>query len=446
MVEYKVLKFIMFSELDKWDVKRFFTDTITSKYAVVSLADLLLEESEKEKPYNFPDNDFGILGISNDNGMFDAYTEKGRNIKQPYKIVRNDYIAYNPYRINVGSIGIKKNNLQNAYISSAYVVFSTNNRALPDYTYLLMQTHEFNKQIKEHTTGSVRQTLSFENLCHISIPLPPLEVQQSLVRQYHAAMAKAQALAQEACAIQDEADNYILDTLGIETKGEHQEKHTLLHFVKLSSLYNWNVKYAMQGFNPATLLASTKYKSVPLRTVCDINPATQFPKELQTVAFLPMECISDVYGEVIEQKTIAASTKGYTRFKDGDVIFAKITPCMQNGKCAVVKDLTSGYGLGSTEFHVFRAKDDSVLPEYLYCLLRTRHLRTAAINYFTGSSGQQRVNAAFFENLYIPLPSAAIQQEIVSRVNTAKEDARSKRQRAAALQEKAKADFANAVF
>lgn len=127
-----ILKTVPFKNFSRWDVKRFFIKQIKSSYPVLYLSDLLNEENEKKKLSKYPEEEFGILGVSNEVGMFDAYIEKGKNINQPYKIVKNDFIAYNPYRVNVGSIGIKKESLKNTYISNAYVVFSTKKELLPD--------------------------------------------------------------------------------------------------------------------------------------------------------------------------------------------------------------------------------------------------------------------------------------------------------------------------
>ena len=126
-------------------------------------------------------------------------------------------------------------------------------------------------------------------------------------------------------------------------------------------------------------------------------------------------------GEIINRREIAiGKSKGYTRFEENDLLWAKITPCMQNGKCAVVKDLKEGFGMGSTEFHVFRSITNEAKPEYLHSLLRTMRLRKAAMNYFTGSSGQQRVSSEFIENLYIPVPPLSVQEEIVTHINKIK--------------------------
>lgn len=178
----------------------------------------------------------------------------------------------------------------------------------------------------------------------------------------------------------------------------------------------------------------------------EINPLTQIPKEIDKITFLPMECISDISGTVIEKRIIDSKTKGYTKFKDNDVIFAKITPCMQNGKCAVVKALLHGYGMGSTEFHVFRAIKEDVLPEFLHSLLRTTMLRRTAMNYFTGSSGQQRVSSEFIKNLFIPLPPLPVQNEIVEHINQIKAQVKDLRQQAKELREKAKLEFERSVF
>ena len=214
--DFKVLRTEHYKNFDKWDVKRFFIKQVKSQYPVLYLSDLLNEQTQKKKLSNFPEEKFGILGVSNDYGMFDAYTEFGKNIKQPYKIVNNDFIAYNPYRVNVGSIGIKKDKLKNAYISNAYVVFSTKKDVLADYVYMLMHTQKFNKLIRENTTGSVRQTLSFENLCKIGVPVPPISEQKRIVQNYQETITQAESLEKKANDIFCESHSYFDKILEIE--------------------------------------------------------------------------------------------------------------------------------------------------------------------------------------------------------------------------------------
>ena len=94
-----------------------------------------------------------------------------------------------------------------------------------------------------------------------------------------------------------------------------------------------------------------------LGDIVDIDPKNDFAsldKNLE-MSFIPMPCISDEYGEVIKLEAgVNEKSKGYTRFQEGDLIWAKITPCMQNGKSAILKGLKNGYGYGSTEFYAIR--------------------------------------------------------------------------------------------
>lgn len=447
MVEEKsILKTILFHNFSKWDVKQFFKEQIKSSYPITFLSELLNEETEKKKLSKFPNEDFGILGISNEEGMFDAYTEKGKNINQPYKIIKNDFIAYNPYRVNVGSIGIKKEHLKNEYISNAYVVFSTKENLLADYLFLLMHTNKFNQLIRDNTTGSVRQTLSFENLGKIAIPVPSIPEQKAIVQKYQDTINEAEKLEKEAEKADKGIDDFIFLKLGIKEVSLEKNNDFILNTTSFSNLYSWDVKHSILNISPQTLLKSSLYKNIPVQSVFEINPLTQIPKEIDKITFLPMECISDISGTVIEKRIIDSKTKGYTKFKDNDVIFAKITPCMQNGKCAVVKALLHGYGMGSTEFHVFRAIKEDVLPEFLHSLLRTTMLRRTAMNYFTGSSGQQRVSSEFIKNLFIPLPPLPVQNEIVEHINQIKAQVKDLRQQAKELREKAKLEFERSVF
>ena len=263
MVENEsILKTVSFKDFTKWDAKQFFINQIKSSFPVEFLSKLLKEENEKKKLSKFPNEDFGILGISNEEGMFDAYTEKGKNINQPYKIIKNDFIAYNPYRVNVGSIGIKKEHLKNEYISNAYVVFSTKEKLLPDYLFILMHTKKFNKSIKDNTTGSVRQTLSYENLCKIKIPVPPLDVQKSIVQKHKETINMADELDKKADEGKEVIENYLQKCIEIpKINDEIQQK--LLSFSKFSDLTDkWNISPLQSEINEKLRLSKYEMQNV----------------------------------------------------------------------------------------------------------------------------------------------------------------------------------------
>lgn len=146
------------------------------------------------------------------------------------------------------------------------------------------------------------------------------------------------------------------------------------------------------------------------------RPAIVRNNEVLT-SFVPMENVDEVLGAVsrLNSKPYSTVKKGYTYFEDSDVIFAKITPCMQNGKHAVLSGLIDGFGFGSTEFHVIRATE-YVIPEWIHFYLRRKETLNAAIKTFTGTVGQQRVPISFLENLEIPVPPVEKQHQITARL------------------------------
>lgn len=105
--------------------------------------------------------------------------------------------------------------------------------------------------------------------------------------------------------------------------------------------------------------------------------------------------------------------KGYTYFAEGDVPFAKITPCMQNGKHAIARDLLDGIGFGTTEFHVLRP-GEHIIAEWIHFFVRQPSVLLEATEHFTGSVGQQRLPQEYLFHRKIPLPPLAEQQRIAA--------------------------------
>jgi type I restriction enzyme S subunit len=135
------------------------------------------------------------------------------------------------------------------------------------------------------------------------------------------------------------------------------------------------------------------------------------------VTFVPMSAVDDSSGTIArpEVRCLGEVKKGYTYFAENDVIFAKITPCMENGKCAVGRGLRNRLGFGSTEFHVVRSGAEAT-PEWLHHILRSQQVRDDAENAMHGAAGQQRVPIEFLELLEIPVPPLPEQRRIVARV------------------------------
>ncbi len=155
-----------------------------------------------------------------------------------------------------------------------------------------------------------------------------------------------------------------------------------------------------------------------LGEVCAINPkltASEAPAIDAEITFVPMAAVDEVGGTIAQpqRRQYKEVAKGYTAFKDNDVLFAKITPCMQNGKAAIARNLFGGFGFGSTEFHILRP-GAGVLPEWLFGFIRQPSFRSAAEANFTGTAGQQRVPTDYLKRVKIPVPPLADQARIVN--------------------------------
>ena len=156
-----------------------------------------------------------------------------------------------------------------------------------------------------------------------------------------------------------------------------------------------------------------------LKFNCKVNPSNKKHVSNQDIKinFLPMEKVSeDGWYDAESKEEYSKISRGYTYFEDDDVLSAKITPCFENGKSTLVKDLDFGFGFGSTEFHVIRFSKYAI-PEFIFYLLNTHSFRNIGQAFMTGTAGQKRVPTEFVENFPMVTPSIEEQKQIVSYLN-----------------------------
>lgn len=162
------------------------------------------------------------------------------------------------------------------------------------------------------------------------------------------------------------------------------------------------------------------WRWVRLGDVCMINPSrpngfTRLPDASTT--FVPMAAVDGNLGVISkpESRSYSEVSTGYTYFGEADVLFAKITPCMQNGKHAIARNLLDSVGFGSTEFHVIRPSA-LILPEWIHFFIRQPYFLREATSYFVGAVGQQRVPESFLANYGIPLPPLPEQKWVAAKI------------------------------
>ena len=202
--------------------------------------------------------------------------------------------------------------------------------------------------------------------------------------------------------------------------------HLELAILPLSQVKKGNEAFRIDSepFKKSNLSLNSNIEYIKLSQIVTINPSkTEIQKydENLEVTFLSMQNLGNGFVNERDKGAIKYFKGGYTYFAENDILIAKITPCMEHGKCAIATNLTNKIGFGSTEFNVFRVKDSRFLQEFIFCYLNRDNIRKIAADNMIGTSGRQRVPTAFYENLPIPLFPKPFQLEIEKLVKQSHE-------------------------
>ena len=356
-------------------------------------------------------------------------------------IVQKDDIIISLTRPHHGSIAQINESLDGCIASTGFAVLReikdpTLNRT---YLYSVLRSQLCLQQMLQRSSGGNYPAITADQLMRILIPIPQPSIQNHIASFMRSAYSQKKQKEREADVLLDSIDDYVLKELGIERPQQKDNSIQSRIFTTMSG------EVAGQRFDPeiyyqAYSLYTKSYPMERLQNCVLINPTTSFHgyEPDLSITFVPMEKVSAEYGEAdLSPCKVVAEAKGYTRFKDNDLIWAKITPCMENGKSAVVDNLKEGIGCGSTEFHVFRALE-GINIHYIHALLRLKSLRKHAALHFTGSAGQQRVSSEFFKELIIPKPSIEKQTEMADYITNTRNRAKQLQQEADAVVEEAK--------
>jgi len=265
----------------------------------------------------------------------------------------------------------------------AMVVRAKPKMIMHEFLPFFLQSNMFMDRAIEISVGSLSPTINWKTLRVQEFPLPPLEEQKRLAEILWAA--------------DDAAESYESVLLSIERAIDvYSDKNFLLHEArkkKPNIPSGWRA-----GF---------------LNEIAKIDPSMPkgLPDELE-VSFVPMESVNEGGGiSKFETKKLGDVRKGYTYFEENDVLFAKITPCMENGKGAIAESLKNSRAMGSTEYYVFRA----IKPEdtqFIYHLTMSGVFRKRAERWMQGSAGHRRVPKDFFTRRPIVIPDSESRKKI----------------------------------
>lgn len=409
MISRKLLKTVRFYETEQWNVKYFLTTEIASEFPINDIGKHVIHITKKTKLFDQPDKEFKILGISNEKGMFDAYTEFGKNINQPYIYVENGCLAYNPYRINVGSIGLKTDELVNEYISPAYVVFKCKETLLPEYLYFILKTAVFKTLIQDNTTGSVRQTLSYDKLAKIKIPIPPIDTQLILINKYKNKLQKVKKMEEDITVLEKKSDEYLLSSLGVSIENIDQSKGTLIRPFRLKSLSRWDAwtqtnKYTLSKYQ------FSKFSSVVIgKPLYGANEKTV--KSKSDIRYIRITDINED-GSLGDDFVSAKKTEEKYLLQENDFLIARSGNTVGKtflykkyfGKC-----IFAGYLVR------YKLNTQKIIPEYLLYYTQSSLFKTWIQNN-QRIFGQPNINGQEYLNADIVIPDITKQAEIAKYI------------------------------
>ncbi len=347
-----------------------------------------------------------------------------------------------------GAFGVVPEKLDEGIITGNFWTFDVDyNIVNPHYLALLTTTGAFIQFCEQASNGTTNRHYLQEPLfLNIKVPVPSLEEQDKLVKAYNDIMVFIKMEEMKAINIDLKATVSVRNALGVAPYPGHIEKK-LVHYIDYYAIDSWSVPQILHAENSP--FGKSKFTCKKLSDLAFINPKTDLSmlSDADNMSFIPMEDISDDYGEWVGKRNGSKSNiKGYTKFQDGDIIWARITPCMQNGKSALLSNLVNGKGYGSTEFHVVRIKSNDVLPRYIHTLLRHFDVLSDAKKYFTGSAGQQRVPTSYLENLLIPIPPLDVQKQISDEYTNGIEQAKQGYMKIYNYKQELKKNFETQIF
>ena len=306
----------------------------------------------------------------------DCITEEGLN-NSPAKLFPPNTVLVAMYGATIGACSILS---YEAATNQACAAFLPNENVLPTYLYYFLLSKR--DQFVKDGVGGAQPNISAGYLKKVQFDLVPVRQQEVIVERL------------------DEIENLIALRKEQLAKLDQLVKS---RFIEL---------FGMPGTD------DFGWGLVPLGSACHINPKKGQDPRLSSgveVSFVPMPAVTE-RGEIdaTAVKEYNEVKTGFTYFAENDVLFAKITPCMENGKGAVARGLHNGLGFGSTEFHVLRPISGKSNPYWIYTLTAFSQFREDAASNMTGSAGQRRVPASFLENYLVALPPIDLQEQFAA--------------------------------
>lgn len=400
----------------------------TLSFPTIKLGEHIKQVKLKVKDTELIQANLIVYGVTNTEGV-SVTNNKASDDLGNYIVLNEHQFAYNPYRINVGSIGLAPKETF-GIVSPAYVVFETDEHIDDEFLlYYLKSSIGINLINWYGNRGGVRAALRYSDLEEIDFPDISLEEQLFILSKIKKIESRLKLIVGEIANGDIGKLRQSILQQAVEGKLCEQNPEDEPASVLLERIQKEKDKLIKEGkikkpkelppiSNEEKPFALPKgWEWCRLAELYVVNPKNE-PNENIEVSFVPMNLISDGFNNkhLSEKRMWFDVKKGYTHFQEHDIGIAKITPCFENRKSVIFKNLYNHIGAGTTELFILRAIRNINNCYILFCLKNDRFIN-GGVSTYTGTAGQQRVSKSFIENFLVPIPPLQEQQRIVEKVN-----------------------------
>ena len=364
-------------------------------------------------------------------------TEKALN-ESSLRLNPKDSVCIAMYGATIGKLGILT---FPATSNQACCICSDFKGVINKFLFYFLKQHK--EAFIQQGFGGAQPNISKEKIVATLFPLPPLEEQQRIVSAIENIFAQVDTLEQNKSDLQTaikQAKSKILDLAihgklvaqdpsdepaSILLKKLREEKEAKIKAGELKRDKNdsYIYKNATDNCHYENLDEDEVPFDIPdswvwahMKDIVTINPKNKLDDNLP-VAFIPMTLIESEYKNTHgqEERLWKDIKKGFTHFAENDVAIAKISPCFENRKSVILRNLKNGFGAGTTELYILRPSQ-AVIPEYILWLAKSDNFINTGVGNFSGVVGQQRLARDIVENYPVPLPPISEQKRIVSKI------------------------------
>ena len=283
-----------------------------------------------------------------------------------------------------------------------------------EYLYYMIIGEYFQKSIKQRASSTTLPILNKGDFSKLLIPIPPKEEQKRVTALILSLFDVVSNIENAALSLKDSVKTTKSKILDLAMQGKlvpqdpSDEPATEM-------LRRINPKAKVITDNPHYPQLPDNWVLTRIKDVFEINPKNKASDNIQA-GFVPMASIHDGYSNKFhyDVKQWGEIKSGFTHFADGDIAVAKISPCLENRKSMILRDLPNGIGAGTTELLIFRST--ILIPEFSLLFFKSDNFIKCCTGTFNGVVGQQRVGKSIVEDIHIPIPPLNIQRTIVQRV------------------------------